>query len=56
MQLRGRKGQMAWFDDNSRVVFRPKSRDGSPVVEIVLTAGKRTDKLIKIHFVKGINQ
>jgi len=43
------KGGITWFDDGSRVVYRPvSSSDGSPAVDITIT-GSDGDQY-KIHF------
>jgi hypothetical protein len=46
--LQNGKGTMSKFKDGSHVVFRPKSSDGSPAVNITITT-KSTD-MYKIHF------
>jgi hypothetical protein len=49
--LENGRGTISKFRDGSEVKFRPKSKDGSPSVEITLTGpGGRYQK---IHFVKS---
>jgi hypothetical protein len=53
-QLANGKGLTAKLKDGSRIVFRPSSRDGSPVIEIHPFRGSTISRL-KIHFVKDEN-
>ena len=44
------RGRIATYDDGSRVVFRPTSSDGSPVVELFLRTPAGGDRTQKVHF------